>query len=348
MPAERSCVLLAPRRQFPAVPAFTLIEVLVVVAIIALLVAILVPSLRRARDQAKIASCKANCKQVGTMMATHQAEYRGAVPVAFNYASNSSGNHGPIPPPARTCWLSVALRHYSGAASMRRMGSIPDGCGGTYDPNVNWDNSKRRRYEDEVMDEVWVCPFERGRGAGWKQTGEITISGVNGDRDYTTSEWRGKHDTYHTWKWEGNILRREVPHSHIGGTPGDVYPTDPNPSGAVARDVDGRPKYSAISWNWVYARNPNYDPLPGFQQIDVIADKAYDLNRKWTPNDARRIKASSLSDVTAVFCAQGQSMGLGFKIRNLGSHRTSAGGGTNVVFGDTHVEWLKGTQVGWE
>ena len=32
---------------------------------------------------------------------------------------------------------------------------------------------------------------------------------------------------------------------------------------------------------------------------------------------------------------------------NIGSHRTGQGGGTNVIFADTHVDWVRGAQVGW-
>jgi len=41
-------------------------------------------------------------------------------------------------------------------------------------------------------------------------------------------------------------------------------------------------------------------------------------------------------------------MGYKYYVRNLNSHRSNLGGGTNALFADTHVEWVKGTQIGWQ
>ena len=32
---------------------------------------------------------------------------------------------------------------------------------------------------------------------------------------------------------------------------------------------------------------------------------------------------------------------------NFGSHAKKGVGGTNVALGDSHVEWVPGTQIGW-
>ena len=74
--------------------------------------------------------------------------------------------------------------------------------------------------------------------------------------------------------------------------------------------------------------------------------KVKNLHRKWSEGDAKRV-LSTLSDTTVVLCSQGNHMGLGKYILNPGSHRGSTGGGTNAIFADTHVEWVKGTQIGW-
>ncbi len=57
-------------------PAFTLIEVLVVVAIIALLVSILLPSLAQARAQSRRAACAANERQMGIALNLYALEHR--------------------------------------------------------------------------------------------------------------------------------------------------------------------------------------------------------------------------------------------------------------------------------
>jgi prepilin-type N-terminal cleavage/methylation domain-containing protein len=71
-----------------ALPAFTLIEVLVVVAIIALLVAILVPSLSRAREQSRQSVCLSNLHQQGLAFVAYSADHDQYLPLvgAFRYS----------------------------------------------------------------------------------------------------------------------------------------------------------------------------------------------------------------------------------------------------------------------
>lgn len=292
--------------------AFTLIEVLVVVAIIGLLVAILIPSLQRARIQARVTSCKANCKQIGTMMATYQAENRGAVPVIYNWHA------GPIyNVPARTVLLSVALRKYD-----RGTGRLP----ANFNPEQVWSTAKRTDYERTILPDHYVCPFVRDKDVGLAPTTSQQISGPAGTFTYNFTERYGRYETYQTWLWE-DILRNQIPH-------GETYPNDPR---------EGRPKYSVLSWNKI---RTGQDPqIPGAVSVNDPAGQ--NLHRVWTAQDARRRKSASLSEMTVVYCSQGHHMELGRYVWNHGSHLTSAGGGTTAIFADTHVEWVKGTQIGW-
>jgi prepilin-type processing-associated H-X9-DG protein len=180
-----------------------------------------------------------------------------------------------------------------------------------------------------------VCPFVRNDGNGVVTVGSRSISGPGGvTRTYTLVERRGRYETYHTWLWE-DIIRGQIPH-------GEQHPNDP---------TEGRPKYSVLSWNKVLTGTP-----PEIPDALSIVEAAKDpklmrilasSHRKWSAEDARRRRSPSLSENTVVYCAQGNHMELGYYIWNPTSHTTSAGGGTNVIFADSHVDWVRGTQVGW-
>jgi prepilin-type N-terminal cleavage/methylation domain-containing protein/prepilin-type processing-associated H-X9-DG protein len=321
---KAGALMVTPRAGYPGSRArvFTLIELLVVVAIIAMLIAILLPSLSRAREAAKITSCKANLKQVATMMATYQTEYQGAVPVLFNYYACGTYNA-----PARTTLLSLALRGYDS-----RLSKLPP----DFDPEKIWSDEKRTEYERTFLAPYFVCPFVRDGPPKDEAIGTTLVQGPSRSMTYSLAKRDGRYETCQTWLWE-DIVRGELPHNQ-------KYPNDP---------IEGRPKYSVLSWDKVSIAGSGFPDIPGAMSIKAARDNPamrqtlVNLHRKWDASDARRRKSGSLSDVTVVYCAQGKHMELGYWILNPESHRTSAGGGTNVIFADTHVEWVRGTQVGW-
>lgn len=292
---------------------FTLIEVLVVVAIIALLVAVLMPSLASARNQARMAVDKANCKQIATMISQYQAEYRGFVPIMYNYYAYGRGAHDA---PARACWLSVALRDYY--PGTRR---LKERTGGRFDPNAVWypETGLLPAYEKTILPKFFVCPFARENGAGEVFTSE--------DSQFRYWEWRGWHEHYQTWLWRP--IRR-------GTTPGGNWP------GGAGAAQNGVVKYSNITWNQI--------PDSGAGVNDW--EFKHTRYRQWQTNDARAAKSASLADMTAVFCAQGEHMVYSGSATKLGrvnvkSHKTSAGGGTHAIFADSHVDWVLGSRIGW-
>lgn len=72
------------------VPAFTLLELLVVVGVIAVLVGLLVPSLSRVKGTAKTLKCATNLRSVGQGMSAYTSESKGIYPPAYTFKGASA------------------------------------------------------------------------------------------------------------------------------------------------------------------------------------------------------------------------------------------------------------------
>jgi prepilin-type processing-associated H-X9-DG protein len=222
--------------------------------------------------------------------------------------------------------------------STARLRNIGSGVapGTTFDPEEWWDGAKHQEYQDRLLPEFFICPFERGRGR-LERRGPVsdTVKKI----DYY--EEHGRYEGYQTAMWAFNVIRNQVVD----------YPW---PGGAGPAQ-NGVAKYSTINWNLV---NNGNEPNVGSPKRDALLRW---LHRRWKDNDSReRVPGNptltrgggGLSQLVPVFCAQGEHMIFsgksGWLARdNMGSHRTTLGGGTNIIFGDGHVEWVLGTRMGW-
>lgn len=212
---------------------------------------------------------------------------------------------------ARLSLLSVALRRYdAGTAKLKHVQN------GRFDPEAVWSKPLVDEYEDTLMPRYYSCPFERDHGTGLDLVSEDTF--------FRYYEWRGRFESYHTWMWQDVA---------VGKAPGGKYWPGGGPHPRA-----GFPRYSVLTWNRRHEKN-----------VKGLTTTAH---RQWTSRAAQAVGAGSLSEVTTVFCAQGEHMQwvdnspkLGRA--NIGSHPGSRGGGTLAIFGDTHVDWVIGTQIGW-
>lgn len=319
-------------RQSRRQSGFTLIELLVVVAIIALLISILLPSLNQARNQARLLVCKANLKQVSVPIALYQNDYNGKVPIMFNYFASGSRQA-----PARACWLSVAMRDYfESLVTLENLESEATGL--RFDPDTNWNNVMRQEYEEKILPEFFVCPYAR------REAGQPEIF-VEDQGRFRITKSEGRQEYYQTFMWE-TIIR--------GFYPGDR----PWPGEATGNlDAKGKPKYSALSWNYIRLK-------PNLQMNPLSTELTSKLHRQWGNGDLVRTYknqeirvAGSLAEFTTVFCARGEhniNAGGGapgtsrfWGRKNIDSHKVGQEGGTSVLMGDGHIEWIEGTRVGW-
>lgn len=94
--------------------AFTLIELLVVISIIALLVGILLPTLSSAREAARQMKCSSTMRQYMIGASAYQADYKGALPTAGEYAYRAANGISAWADPAATKALSYPKLMYDG------------------------------------------------------------------------------------------------------------------------------------------------------------------------------------------------------------------------------------------
>jgi prepilin-type N-terminal cleavage/methylation domain-containing protein/prepilin-type processing-associated H-X9-DG protein len=287
--------------------AFTLIELLVVIGIIAVLMAILIPALGKAREQARVVSCSANAKQIGTIMVVYQSDNDEYVPVMRNKFTQVN---------AKSAFLSIPFRNYSGKAV-----KLPEDL----DPDRPWVAAQQLWYAREFLPDFYVCPFTRGKKQAelWHDAEKVKI----GTEERWNYKSAGRGDSYSTWIWPRPKNYDFWPGDHPWGPP------------------NGFNKYENIVWH--SAGSPD-----GFSGEPFVcqADSPYGTPCQiWIESHPRKFSnAPRISMRTAIYCAHGEideSLPHN-RIISYGSHKKGNKGGTNVTFGDGHVEWVQGSQIG--
>jgi prepilin-type N-terminal cleavage/methylation domain-containing protein len=281
---------------------------LIELLVVVAIIAILLAILIPALSRAREQARIASCQVNCRQIASMMATYQAEYNGYVPVVYNWHSN-AVVGTPPRNCWLSMALWKYD-----QKKAKIP----AEFDPDAwgIWPQGKRFRYESSVMPDYFACPFERDDTA----RKELDVGMVKDEfgQDIQVKQLVGRHESFHTWLWE-----------HV----------------VTGVQIEKRtPKYSNFSWNRVCA---NWSAEPMDDCVPVDTPESFERYRKWTTADARRVRSGSLSNVTVVYCAQGEHMELGLIRWNVNSHRRSRSGGTNAIFADTHVEWVPGKQIGW-
>jgi len=284
----------------------------------------LMPSLQKAKNSAKLLTCSANIKQMGVMTAAYQADNNGSV--AFLLTKFTSGMSWNVP--AKYTYLSLALSDYAGASN---------GLSDKLDTRRPWplDKGLYRQYSESFLPKFFVCPFVRSKQYEKQTLGTVTI----GSTTFGAYNYKGYGESYGPWLW----AVKRGPGAHVISQTDNILDVPNHPYG----DDHGYPKHGVLNWHNMYS-NPNFNGHPALNWQEY-----YDKKTRWDSASARRVGASSLANATGLMCEMGEYTSGGaasgtWYITNYKSHFRKGRGGTNVLFGDMHVGWVQGSDIGWK
>jgi prepilin-type N-terminal cleavage/methylation domain-containing protein len=213
---------------------------------------------------------------------------------------------------AETSLLSIPFRNYSGATELKLPTWMPP-------PDQPWDWGNVLEYAQDYLPDFYICPFVRGKSYAelWEFVGTVEVcSGITGRDNYRSA---GRADSYTTWIWPREAGRVF--------TPNHCYGPD-----------HGKYKYSNLVWH------TGGEPLVTGCRADQVNCQHGEFDQVHV---RRFLSVPRLSERTAVYCSHGEIDDTDpfNQVYNFGSHKRGNRGGTTVIFGDSRVEWVQGSQI---
>ena len=209
----------------------------------------------------------------------------------------------------------IPVKHTSLSIALRRYSKIS--LPSNFDPEDKWSIPKMWEYTTEYMPSFHQCPLVRGRGIlADKSFGTVDIGGTT----YSIGKSLGGRESYGYPFFDGLYKDRRM----------EVLPI-PYPHGYF--------KYAMLLW---------FDPKSANAgQILYLWPTTKNRIRpnKWEVH-ARALR-STVAESVILSCMQGEWIPFGPYIGNYGNHPKRKQGGCPVLFGDLHVGWTPGTQIGW-